>query len=166
MVPLLTLHRFSRHNDYQYARAGAPGRRNAPGAPTRRIFTPYWKSEKSLSAIPASPLRLSAALRRFGADGILLRLLIEFPLAILRAEIIGRPLILGLRRGLLIIYLRFTNWIRLHCHRSSPCVEKLNEAPSPSSAVTLNSSGAPRMNERPFERFRNPNRYPQFPHAS
>ena len=54
--------------------------------------------------------------------GVLLRLLIEFALTLIRAEIVSGPLILGLSSAFLIIYLHSTNRISLHGHGFSPLI--------------------------------------------
>jgi hypothetical protein len=72
-----------------------------------------------LSAFTPSARLLATALPTAGPSGlggILLRLLIELPLALVRAEVVVRALKLGLRGSLLIVYLHSTNRIRLHCH--------------------------------------------------
>jgi len=51
-----------------------------------------------------------------GFGGVLLRLLIELPLALVRAEEVVRALKLGLCGSSLVIYLHSTNRISLHCH--------------------------------------------------
>jgi hypothetical protein len=51
-----------------------------------------------------------------GPGGELLRLLVELPFALVRAENVVLTLKLGFRGSLLIIYLHPTNRIRLHCH--------------------------------------------------
>src|SRR5262245_32126361 len=72
-----------------------------------------------LSAFTAALALLPAALpasRASGLGGVLLRLLIELPLALIRAEVVVRALKLGLRGRLLIIHLHSTNRISVHCH--------------------------------------------------
>jgi hypothetical protein len=51
-----------------------------------------------------------------GLRGVLLGLLIELPLALVRAEVVVRTLKLGLCGGLLVVHLHSTNRISLHCH--------------------------------------------------
>jgi len=62
----------------------------------------------------ALPTALPAGSAGFG--GVLLRLLIELPLALIRAEVVVRALKLGLCGSLLVVYLHSTNRISLHCH--------------------------------------------------
>jgi hypothetical protein len=59
------------------------------------------------TARPASPR---------GLGGVLLRLLIELPFALVRTEVVVRALKLGFCGGLLIVHLHSTNWISVHCH--------------------------------------------------
>jgi hypothetical protein len=72
--------------------------------------------------LPAARLSASstAGLRPPGLGGVLLWLLIELPLALVRAEEEVRALVLRFCGSLLIVYLHSTNRIRLHCHCFSP----------------------------------------------
>jgi hypothetical protein len=65
----------------------------------------------AMPALPALPAAGPA-----GLGGVLLRLLIELPLALFRAEVIVLALKLGLCGRLLVVYLHSTNRIRMHCH--------------------------------------------------
>src|SRR5215468_9456537 len=71
-----------------------------------------------LSAFTAAmllPAALPAACPA-GLGGVLLRLLIELPLALVRAEVVVRALKLGLCGRLLVVHLHSTNRISMHCH--------------------------------------------------
>src|SRR5581483_2660420 len=52
-------------------------------------------------------------------SGVLLRVLVEFCFAVLAAEIIILPLMVGTTGGILFIYLHPADRIRLICHRAS-----------------------------------------------
>jgi hypothetical protein len=74
-------------------------------------FTPA--ASRPAARLPAAALPTAGPA---GLGGVLLRLLIELPLAFVRAEEVVRALKLGLCGSLLIVYLHSTNRIRLHCH--------------------------------------------------
>lgn len=65
------------------------------------------------AALPAAALPAACPA---GLRGVLLRLLIEFPLALVRAEVVIRALKLGFCSRLLVVHLHSTNRISVHCH--------------------------------------------------
>jgi hypothetical protein len=65
------------------------------------------------AALPAAALPAACPA---GLRGVLLWLLIEFPLALVRAEVVIRALKLGFCGSPLFVYLHSTNRISLHCH--------------------------------------------------
>src|SRR5262249_52105127 len=117
---LLTTHSSSRSfNFFRVLKEREPGR--AVAVVTRRTPRPFSCSNyfvKRSSALATAALlpAPAAGLRPPGLRGVLLRLLIELPLALVRAEVVVRDLKLGLCGSLLIVYLHSTNRIRLHCH--------------------------------------------------